>query len=367
MRLFDPFLYEKVHELIILGFTLFYYSILQNKNAQRIIKRNRIQPLIFAYAILFILVVGFRPVSNAFGDTTVYARGYQEYSSVSERIIFDKDSLFYSLMWLCSQYVSVNWFFFLIDILYIVPIVFACYRLLKNNTDIGLVFCFAAFSFFSYGVNGIRNGVACSFVFLALTFIRGSSFDKIICTLLSIIAIFIHASAALPVVCMLAAFFVKKPGIMFYFWALSIAVSLVAGNSVANLFASLGFDDRISDYIHPDIEDDLYTVTGFRWDFLLYSAAPILLGWYIVFKRKVYDSTYLLLLGTYIFANAFWVMVIRAEFSNRFAYLSWFLYPIVIAYPLLRLRIWPKTQGQKAAVIMAAHLAFTLFMVFFVY
>ena len=64
------------------------------------------------------------------------------------------------------------------------------------------------------------------------------------------------------------------------------------------------------------------------------------------------------------YANAFWIMVIRAEFSNRFAYLSWFLYPIVLAYPLLKLKIWPKTQGNKTAVIMAGHLAFTLLMVF---
>ncbi len=367
MRLFDPFLYEKAHELIILAFTLFYYSFLQKQNALRIIQRNRAQPLFIAYALLFIIIVGFRPISNAFGDTTVYARGYNDFSSVTEIITFERDSLFYFLMWLCSQFISVNWFFFIIEILYIVPMALACYRLLKNNADIGLLFCFAAFSFFSYGVNGIRNGVACSFVFLALTFIRGSSLDKTICAFLSLIAYSFHASAALPIVCMLAAHFIRKPNFMFYFWLLSIIVSLIAGNTVANFFANLGFDDRISDYIHPEIEEDLYTETSFRWDFLLYSAAPILLGWYYVFKKNVYNSTYLLLLGTYIYANAFWIMVIRAEFSNRFAYLSWFLYPIVIAYPLLKLKIWPKTQGQKTALIMLAHLAFTLFMVFIVY
>ena len=145
---------------------------------------------------------------------------------------------------------------------------------------------------------------------------------------------------------------------------LSIIISLFWGGRVESLFASIGFDDRLSDYIHPDVEEDLFTVTGFRWDFLLYSAMPVLLGYYVVIKKKVFNSTYLLLLGTYIYANAFWIMVIRAEFSNRFAYLSWFLYPIVLAYPLMKLKIWPKTQGRKTAVIMTAHLAFTLIMVF---
>lgn len=366
MWLFDPSLYEDVHELIIAAITVFYFSVIQPKNAFGILQRNKSQIAVYLYALLFIVVVGFRPVSYAFGDTIVYARGYNDFATMAEIATFERDSLFYSFMWLCSQFMSVNWFFFIIEVLYIVPIIIACYRLLKNNADIGLVFCFAAFSFFTYGVNGIRNGVACSLVFLAITYIRGSNLEKLFCAILSILAISIHASAALPVVCMLVAYFIKKPDVLFYFWGLSIIVSLLAGNSVANLFASLGFDERLSDYIHPDIEEDIYTTTGFRWDFLLYSAAPILLGWYVVFKRRVCNSTYLLLLGTYIFANAFWVMVIRAEFSNRFAYLSWFLYPIVLAYPLLKLKIWPKTQGQKTALIMMAHLAFTLFMVFIV-
>ena len=55
-------------------------------------------------------------------------------------------------------------------------------------------------------------------------------------------------------------------------------------------------------------------------------------------------------------------MVIRAAFSNRFAYLSWFLYPIVIAYPLLRLPIWKTNQGKRLNQIMMANIGFTYIM-----
>ena len=364
MFLFNPYYYNSVHLLIILVLTLFYSFRLEGRTAASVLKRNQNSVILYVYALVFIIVVGLRPVSSAFYDTVVYAKIYEDYSEIHNMVSSSRDSLFYSFMWLCSQYMSVKWFFLIIEFLYVVPIVFGCYRIVKNNTDIALLFCFAAFSFFSYGVNGLRNGVALSLVFLALTFIRGNNLEKIVCAILSILAISFHASAALPVVCMLAATFIKNPRIMFIFWGLSIVVSLLAGNTVANLFAGLGFDDRLSDYIHPEVEGDLFTVTGFRWDFLLYSTMPILLGWYVIFQKRVINSTYKLLLGTYIFANAFWIMVIRAEFSNRFAYLSWFLYPIVLAYPLLKLKIWPKTQGRKTAVIMAAHLAFTLFMVF---
>lgn len=364
MRLFDPFLYERVHLLIVLAFSVFYFIILRRKSADKLITRKNTAYGIIIYSLLFVFVVGFRPVSPAFGDTVNYAIGYQDYSKMVEKVISSRDSLFYSFMWLCSQFMSVNGFFFIVEIGYVIPILIACLKFLKKNADIGLLFCLSAFSFFPYSVNGIRNGMSLSLVLLALSLIRGKVVEKVICVIISVLAISFHASAALPVLCFVVSTFIKKPKYFFYFWALSIFVSLVAGDVVSYMFSGIGFDDRLSDYIHPDIGDGINTVVGFRWDFLIYSAAPIFLGWYVIFKKRVIDSTYLLILGTYILANAFWIMVIRAEFSNRFAYLSWFLYPIVVSYPLLKLKIWPKTQGRKAAVIMAAHYAFTFIMVF---
>ena len=72
--------------------------------------------------------------------------------------------------------------------------------------------------------------------------------------------------------------------------------------------------------------------------------------------------TYLLLFGMYVYSNAFWIMVIRSSFSNRFAYLSWFLYPVVLAYPMLRFPLWKQRHGQKTALVLLAHFAFTLVM-----
>ena len=92
---------------------------------------------------------------------------------------------------------------------------------------------------------------------------------------------------------------------------------------------------------------------------------PIVLGYYVVIKRGIQDRTYTILLNTYTLANAFWVMVIRANYSNRFAYLSWFMYPIVLAYPLLRLDVWGDMQGKRLKQIMLAHIGFTWFMATF--
>lgn len=148
---------------------------------------------------------------------------------------------------------------------------------------------------------------------------------------------------------------------VFLFWIGSIFISAVAGGFVESFFTGLGFDDRMDNYLNSTEYDDQFSSTGFRWDFLLYSAMPIWLGWYVVIKKKIFNNQYLLLLHTYILANAFWVMLIRASFSNRFAYLSWFMYPLVLAYPLLVLPIW-KDQGKKVGMILMTHILFTYLM-----
>lgn len=187
----------------------------------------------------------------------------------------------------------------------------------------------------------------------------------IIAALLAFVAINIHRTTILPIGMMVASLWCVKPFKTAYtFWILSILISLVAGGTVTAFFSTLGFDDRLS-YLSNEVDEGMFSHTGFRWDFLLYSMMPIVLGYYVVIKRGIQDKTYLMLLNTYTLSNAFWVMVIRANYSNRFAYLSWFMYPIVLAYPLLKLDIWGKEQGKRLNQIMLAHIGFTWFMSIF--
>ena len=118
---------------------------------------------------------------------------------------------------------------------------------------------------------------------------------------------------------------------------LCIPISLAAGGFWENFFGSLGFqDDRLSYLTEGNVNDDDFSSTGFRWDFLLYSATAVYAGWYFIIKKGFEDKIYFWLFNTYVFANAFWILVIRANFSNRFAYLSWFMMALVIIYPLLK-------------------------------
>lgn len=363
MELFPVQLYYPVYLHVVLIWCIFVWARYSRMNLDRLLYQRKPYAAMAIFATLFIVVVGLRPVSGRiFGDTSNYAYIYRNMQwQGAEVILGDGEWLFNGLMYLCSQVMDVQGFFLIVEFCYVGLMFWAVKRLVPNNVTAAMLFCFSAFSFFSYGTNGIRNGLACSIVLLALSFVNKAWRGKIVALILCFIAYNIHHATALPILCMVVSILFRNTKAVYAFWFISIAVSLVAGNSVANVFAGLGFDDRLAGYITAQADEGTFSHTGFRWDFLLYSAMPLWLGWYIVIKRGIRDKSYLLLLHTYILCNAFWIMVIRASYSNRFAYLSWFMYPFVLAYPLLKLPVW-KDQGSKVGLILMLHVSFTYFM-----
>ena len=318
-------------------------------------------------SIILVLFIGTRPIHAVFADTVGYAVEYNSYFKIE---INEKRSEWIWVLFanFCKDLgLSVYVWFTFIAFLYIVPMLLACKRwFFSQNVYLAMLFVFSAFSFFAYGVNGLRNGIACSFVICAMSlYLRGMK-DKVMATLLCLVGFFVHKSIALPIVCFLVSYYlIKKFWWPLAFWFFSIFLSLNFGSSIVSLLEPLmGFDQRFTEYLSASADQNVmqgFAYTGFRWDFLLYSCVPILLGYYVLQKRKVQDRIYLLLMNTYVLANAFWIIVINASFSNRFAYLSWFLYPIVLSYPLLRMSIW-KNQGRKTAYILIAHSLFTYLM-----
>ncbi|MDE7025243.1 MAG: EpsG family protein [Paramuribaculum sp.] len=338
--------------------------------ANRLYSQNYIQikrgenNITFAFIIctIFALWIGMRPNHFIFGDTYFYTHTYNLMKyNIGGSYEESSEWIWNNLSYACSQIMDVSYYFTIIAIGYFGFTLIACRILTKNNVIISLLFIFGAFSFFSYGTNGIRNGLACSIALSAIALCAYSRKDLIFAIVLAFIAINIHRSTVLPIASLFASIYIVKQFKWAYtFWILSIFISLVAGGTVTAAFVSLGFDDRTS-YL-TTMDDGMFSHTGFRWDFLIYSMMPIVLGYYVVIKRGIQDRTYIILLNTYTLANAFWVMVIRANYSNRFAYLSWFMYPIVLAYPLLQLNIWGQEQGKRASQIMLAHIGFTWFM-----
>lgn len=360
------FIYRCIYLNFLLIVTLWYVTTHRDESAKRVIRGsdNFVPTLIICIAI--ILFIGTRPISFAFTDTALYGHLYENITSlagVDTTNIHENEGFFTWLMLFFNPILDASGFMMVVAIGYIGFTFGACKSLMPNNVMAAVLINLASFSYYSYGTNGIRNGLACAMVMFGIALMSKNKRKQVIGIVICILATLTHHSTTLPfLMSIISLYAIRNFKTAYSFWIASIVISLILGNSVANLFAAMGFDDRLSGYLNNTENPDQFSHTGFRWDFLLYSAMPIVLGYYVIIKRGIRNRTYEFLLNTYILSNAFWVMVIRAAFSNRFAYLSWFLYPIVIAYPLLRLPIWKTNQGKRLNQIMMANLGFTYIM-----
>lgn len=315
-------------------------------------------------SLLFIWWMGQRQYfMGGYVDSANYAR---EYINLPAKITvpdFKGEWIWMLLMQICKvNGLSTSTFFTIVAAGYILPLIPAMKKFIPSNPFLGLLFVFSSLFFLPFGVNGIRNGLACNLLILGLTYLFDGKY--------SIFAFFvflcygIHHSVMLPIAaCLLTIFYFRDVKVCVYLWLLSIVLSLFVGGWFINFFAGLGFDDRMAQYAQ-ELDSDAFSQTGFRWDFLLYSAMPVYLSWYVCVKKRISDNWYNAIACTYIICNAFWVLVIRASYSNRFAYLSWFIYPLVIVYPLVLLPVW-HDQDNRTGQILIAYIAFTFFMNFF--
>jgi len=307
--------------------------------------------------VFLILYMGLRPISGYFADMAAYASYFQMYQG-GEAILFSRDLFFEYFMQACAQIMNVNIFFLVCSFLYIYPLYLVCKKWFSDSWFLAFLLLIVSFSFWSYGTNGIRNGIATSLFLYGIS--REKRFYQIIWL---VMAVNFHSSMLLPAFGFILVQFYNNSKTYLAFWLLCIPLSLAAGGFWESLFASLGFqDERLSYLTDGNINDDEFAYAGFRWDFLLYSATGVFAGWFYIVKRDFSDPIYFKLFNIYLLANGFWILVIRANFSNRFAYLSWFMLALVIVYPLLKKEILEEDQNKKLGWILLAYFGFTFFM-----
>lgn len=307
------------------------------------------------------LFMGLRPPDGwVFGDSLLYN---EKFIAFQKDGIFEeeKDWLFYRFMWLCAKIMDTRQFFLIVAILYILPM----YLFAKKHFRRYWFFCFfmlmASFSFWPYGTNGLRNGLATSLFLWGLVYYKD---NKPLMYGFFVLSFFMHKSLIVTIAAFTVAhFFYNRPKLILAGWLAAIPVSLVSGNFWNNFFENLGFfSERTEGYLTGSEKTmEQFSETGFRWDFLIYSGVAIFAGWYFIIDRKLKDKFYTQLFGTYAVANAFWILVIRAAFSNRFAYLSWFMMAPVIIYPLCKFEII-KNQYKTMGTIILLYYLFTYYM-----
>ena len=314
------------------------------------------------FTILLILYMGLRPVASVFGDTMNYAVGfYKEAKSLEPfQWYWDKEWLFYNLMQWFAKNSDIHTFFLLCASIYIGSLWIAMVRIFREYYYIPLLIVFSMFTFWQYGVNGIRNGLGASLFILAMSYVN----RPIVMVVLGLVACGFHKSIYLMMAASGLAWFIKNSYYYLAGWIVCVGASYAAGFRIQNFLASLGFgeDDRFSGYLTGDnmIGEVIQMSMIFRWDFLAYSAIGVAVGYYFIFRRNFKDEYYHWIYNTFLVTNAFWVLIIRAAYSNRFAQISWFIMPIVLIYPFLKQRFWTNHEKMLGYAILLFY-AFTFY------
>ena len=344
---------------------LFRYSFY---SVSRLHQHNKAIDFSFFVALVFALFIGFRdPYSSVFGDSLLYSQLYEAFLGESFRWNWNADNFIYDnlLLWMSSINLPVEVFYITISVLYFVGIWVSCHFLFPDDTMASYVVYLAGFSTYAYGVNGIKAGVAAALFLIAIAMsIKNKKLPAVVFLVLSL---GFHHSMLMPIIAFVICSFIRNPRFYMIIWLLSLVIAALHITLFQNLFMYLGadIDDRIIDYLGNDSEGYFRRdiLGGFRIDFVLYSVVPLIVGWDSVFRRKIMTKNYCFVLNIYALTNAIWMLCMYASFTNRIAYLSWMMYPIVLIYPFLN-EEWGRSQYKVFTWIAFGHLAFALFMTF---
>lgn len=309
--------------------------------------------------LIIIMMITFRPeVWQYFGDTCNYAMAFrfaQQYGEAPDKY---NDIGFIATINLFRKFDLRVWFLFF-ALLYVIPQYLVCKKLFGEYKAFACVLLVGALSFFAYGFNGMRNGAACSLVMWAFIV----PFPLKI--LLFIFAVSLHKSTLLPVVAYFISLLYNSTKKYIYLWCVCLVVAYSFSGILGDMqwLTELIGDNRVN-YINQDfssIENASnmnFSYTGFRWDFVIYSVVPIFLGWKFLVVKRIKNDNYRLFLNIYLLCNAAWLFTARIPFNNRFAYLSWFIMPIVLAYPFILNN--PLTRAKNMNYVVIIYLIFGL-------
>lgn len=311
---------------------------------------------ILVVTLFFVIwvLLGFRPISYAFGDMGNYYKSFLN-AKYDRPLPLDSDPIFMGMINFYAVYLNEYLFFFSCLTVYLIPYYVALKKIFNHNWVWGFVVVVALFSFYPFAVNGIRNGMAASLILLALVY--SGMFRYII----MLIAVLIHSSVALPAMAIILASRYKNINHYYYSWLFCVVLSLTVP-SIGQIIANLGLvDDKLASYANASAEEINSGRVGFRWDFLIYSILPMVTAVYYRYKLNYIDRTFDYLMAIYLTCNGFWVICMQMPYTNRIAYLSWFIYGVVLAYPFIKSNAL-RFSNRYLSLLVIFQFAFTILM-----
>jgi EpsG family len=241
------------------------------------------------------------------------------------------DLLFYVFTYICTRFFNSQIYLALMVVLLIWPVTAFTYKVTATKRSL-LLLTFVSFFFFqAIGINIIRNGVALGFTILYFAMNRKEdTWKKIAC---AVVASFFHLSV---LAIFLVDLLIRKIKDIRLFYAL-LAVATVGSylgfgfnnipfvSEVASLDRISGYADNLSEY-----------KVGFRIDFWAFNIIFVIIGHFG--NRLEQNEFYTRIFKLYLVMTAVFYLCFNFAFSDRFGLLSWIFIPVILFYPLLKMR-----------------------------
>lgn len=317
----------------------------------------------FICAILLAIFIGLRPPEYGFGDTVGIWKMFQFY--INKTFVFDLSGNFIFdnlLLYLAS--INADWLFFtlIISFVYFISRYISCKKLFPNNAYTAFIVFLGAFLTYASAINGFKAGAAASLFCCAIAWRE----NKFVTLLFLLLSWGFHHAMHICIIVFIFAYFYKNTKHYMLFWLFALVMAIGHVTYFQTWFAGFTDEGGVRYLLTDDENNGWYT--GMRYDFVAYSFMPILLVYYVKYKKNYKNVMYDFISNIYIILNAIWLLCMYANFTNRIAALSWALYPLVLVYPFLQTEeITGVNKNRMLSNILLAHLGFTLIMNIFYY
>lgn len=322
--------YVLTHKIVLALYILIATLILKQlvDQKQRLLRNDK--NLLILYVIFFIVFAGTRANTIGIDTNNYYYYFFIPATQVGVIEMFAKlnSGLFFEI--LLSGAVLLNFFpIFLFSVAVVMNIAF--YKFVRKFTNNGqdgsslilFLFLVCGFSFLNLELNIVRNGLAISFIMLAIHYALEENLKK--CLLFFFIAFMFHRTTIIPFVLVMAIWKFKNLPLKFYliFYVLAIGLSAVGfGFHSLDFLTSLGNDDLQS---LKFVGDTTYKI-GFRPDFVGYNT--LFLGLFYFFIKTT-NAKGMFLLKIYILTSAIFFFNFYIPYSDRFGLYSWVIIPLL--------------------------------------
>lgn len=355
--------YQPIYLTLVTFITIYQCMYYRGGNYDILINRSVVSPvpsLLCVIALTFF--IGLRPKAGCFIDSNNYIAFYNFIAGKSFHFNWSAENFLFDNLfaWMAGNKLGWHFFFLVIACIYFIGTWVACRKLFPKDALVAFLVFLAAFSTFSYGTNGIKAGAAAALFLIAVAYYE----NKLMAVLFLVLSLGFHHSMTLPIGAFILSYFYKNTKVYFIAWMFCLLMSFLHISYFQNLLAGMA-DERGADYLMTSGKN-WGGRSGFRFDFVIYSAMPVLVGYWAIFRKQIQSRTYEFILSIYLITNGVWMLCMYANFTNRIAYLSWFLYPFVLIYPYLN-EDWGENKYRVFSWVAALHLLFTLFMTIIYY